>query len=1003
MPMPDEKVESRTGLPVVARKWLSPRRKRFWLLIAVLAYTLAGFFLVPAVLERQIVTQLGRNFDRAASVERVEFNPYALSLRVAGLNLQDEDGSRLAGLDELFVNFQLSSLFRWALTFRELRFAGPYLHFERFADGSNRLGRLLASFEANNPPEPDRAEAEDVGLPRLLVQDLQIVDGRVDFTDGVPAGGVQTVVGPVNISVQNLNTLPDRTGTQAVHITFDEDKELSLTGSLSLSPLRAEGRLSGKGTNPHRFNAYLRDFLAVDRVDADMALAFDYRVEETGEGVEVAIDDFAFDIANLRVTAHDPAVDVLTLPRFAIAGGSLRWPAQSVAVASVTLERPEIRAWLRGDGRLSLEELIVARDGEAAAPPGAGGEPAAASWQLTLDELQVAQARLAFSDRSVEPANEVVLEQLDAALSAFSNTPGATMPLDLSGVLAGSGMLAFAGEIGMLPEPRLSGEARLDTLPLALAEPYARRFASIAIDGGTLTVHADVGLQPETGFEAKGNLRVDGLDIADQVAKERLLGWKSLRVKEFVFSQAENSLNSSALVLKEPFGRFHIAEDGSTNVGAILLEHADAADEAPAAETAAEDPAATAAPALEVVLAGITVDKGRLDFSDFSLPLRFATFIEELSGSMSALAMGSERPSRLDFEGKVADYGLARISGSMRVMDPIADTDVTMEFRNLKMSEYTPYSIQFAGRKIKRGNLDVDLGYVIRQGEMKGKNSLLLSDFELGEKVEAPDAVDLPLDLAVALLKKPDGTIDLSLPVTGDVDDPQFDFGSTIAAVLRNVIVKLVSAPFKLLGQLIGVETEDFGTFRFLPGRADLTPPEREQALKIAEALSQRPELAVIVEPPTDPTRDPEALARAQVDAMVAERMGRDVESVRRTVIVDEELQSAVEALFAETLPGADLTALRAQHTAPPPGQPEEQPHFDQVAYIGDLYERIVAEQDISQARIDELAARRGEAIREAILAASELDAARVVLGEPRSAAAGDGDWIPTELRVDAR
>jgi hypothetical protein len=136
---------------------------------------------------------------------------------------------------------------------------------------------------------------------------------------------------------------------------------------------------------------------------------------------------------------------------------------------------------------------------------------------------------------------------------------------------------------------------------------------------------------------------------------------------------------------------------------------------------------------------------------------------------------------------------------------------------------------------------------------------------------------------------------------------------------------------------------------------------------------------------------------------MVAARVGRDAESIRRSMIVDEELQGAVEALLVESFPGEDLALLRAQHTAPPPDQPEAEPRFDRVAYIGELYERIVAHQEIPQTQIDELAARRGEAIREAILAAGEFDGSRVVLGEPRSAAAIEGDWIPTELQVDAR
>ena len=283
-------------------RWLSPRRKRFWAVIALLVYTLGGFFAVPLAVEKLVTGAVRDNLDRTATIDRVRFNPFVLSLEVDGFELADRDGAQLAAFDRLFVNFQLSSLFRWAWTFRTIELDSPMLRFERFAAGDSRLTRLLADLEANAPAADPQPE-EPGGLPRLLVHDVAVRQGEVHFRDDVPSESVELILGPVTVSVQELNTLPDRLGRQAVEVRLPDDARLSWQGSISLAPLETEGTLALENSSLHQTIAYLRAVLPVDSMHARLSLRTDYRIEELNDGsLDFELDRMEADLVDLAVT-----------------------------------------------------------------------------------------------------------------------------------------------------------------------------------------------------------------------------------------------------------------------------------------------------------------------------------------------------------------------------------------------------------------------------------------------------------------------------------------------------------------------------------------------------------------------------------------------------------------------------------------------------------------------------------------------------------------------------
>jgi hypothetical protein len=970
---------------------LSPRRKRFWAVIALLVYTLGGFFAVPLAVEKLVTGAARDSLDRTATIERVRFNPFVLSLEVNGFGLADRDGAQLAGFDRLFVNFQLSSLFRWAWTFRAIELDAPIVRFERFAAGDSRLTRLLADVEANAPPADPQAE-ESGGLPRLLVQDVRLSQGEVHFRDDVPSEPVDLTLAPVTVSVQELSTLPDRFGRQTVEVRLPDDARLSWQGSIRLAPLQTEGRLALENSSLHQTIAYLRAILPLESMQARLSLRTDYRVEEMADGsLDFELDGIEADLTDLAVAGLVPATEFLTLSQLTVRGGVLRFPEQELSLASVELTDPGLTAWLSSDGELSLLGLATTQPETAGVETDEDSE--SEDWQLRLDAFRIAGGKLDFTDNQVDPPARLAVDALSLEASSITNAEDAEIPIDLSGALGAGGEFSFGGRVVALPDLSVAGTVRLSGISLSAAQPYVEQHARIRLEEGVAATTADLALRPDGSVTAAGNLEVNDLRVSALGGDEPLVGWKSLNIDRFEADLAARTLGLSTVEFGQPYARVVINQDRTTNLDGLMVPSEPAGD--PDAAAAADEPP------FSLVIGGTTVADGALDFSDLSLPLPFATKVRGLEGFVTTVDTGSVAPARIKLEGQVGDYGLARIEGTMTPMDPIQNTDVSMEFRNLLMTDLSPYSAAFAGREIAAGKLDLDLLYKIEAGQLNGANDIVMSDLVLGDKVDSPDAASLPLGLAVALLKDANGVIDLDLPVEGDVNDPEFRIGGVIWKAFTSLITKVVSAPFRLLGNLIGVESEDLGQFRFLAGRSDLTPPEREKVGQLRQALEQRPELSVSIAGAFDPAIDPPALQYNRLRAAVFERIG-DEEGLQdgEFRMLNDEIRTVLEAIFVERFPEVPLAELKAAHMAPPADDPEAEPVLDELAYAGDLRDRLLAAEEITQQDLEALANARAETVRTAFLENSEFDAGRVVLEAPAAAESEDGEWVVMELGV---
>jgi hypothetical protein len=221
--------------------------------------------------------------------------------------------------------------------------------------------------------------------------------------------------------------------------------------------------------------------------------------------------------------------------------------------------------------------------------------------------------------------------------------------------------------------------------------------------------------------------------------------------------------------------------------------------------------------------------------------------------------------------------------------------DFKIRFDAIDLTQATPYSGTYLGYTIRKGKLYLDLDYKIDGAELTAGNKVFLDQFTFGDTVESDKATGLPVKLAIALLKDRQGEIHLDLPVTGSLDDPQFSIVGVTFTIIKNLLVKAITAPFALLSSLVG-GGEDFSAVYFEFGSAELSLTEQEKLSKLAAALQERPGLQVEVSGYIDAENDPEGFRRVDLERRIREASGKPAE----TVLTEKERTRALTKVYKQ-------------------------------------------------------------------------------------------------------
>ncbi len=644
----------------------------------------------------------------------------------------------------------------------------------------------------------------------------------------------------------------------------------------------------------------------------------------------------------------------------------------------------------------------------------------------TVKLLELAEGSVSATDRASGMALE--LQRLSAKLKNVSSDSAQKLSFDAGAELKSGGHIALNGQ-AVPALGKLTAKIKASGVALAPIQPLLHRFASVKLGSGTASL---AGTLRAGGKEAKlaysGNAAVDNLVLDDQ-SGVRLFGWKSLATDALKASLSPDRVDIDELRLTAPAGRLAIAKDGSSNLSRAFDKAGSANDKPPSANAqgaprAAQADAASAPAgqsAVAVAVRRVRVAQGALDFSDDSLSPGFVAKIVDLAGTANGLSSEREARSQFAFEGRVDEFGYARLSGTVNPFAPRDRSNFRVQLRNIDLATVSPYSMRFAGYRIASGRMAVDLNYRLRDSLLEGDNKIKLEKFTLGERVDSPGALKLPFELAVALLKDADGTISLEVPVKGNLDDPQFSLAPLVWKAVGNLIGNIVAAPFRALAQLFGGKAADFGgTILFDPGSSRVLPPEQEKLAHIAAALAKRPELKLEIPPHYDSAADTQALKRSALGLEIGRRAGFALagdEAPGRINIEDDKTRAALRSLFAERFGKPELERMRTQaeakaRVAKQPGPPLAERIRDlasgatQIVDAREFYRSLLRRLRDAQAlppnALAELGRQRALAIETEMQEAGAAPA-RLVRIEAAPSADADAKQVNVQLRLAAR
>ena len=845
------------------------RRAVTALLIAIGLYSLIGFLVLPGIALRIANQQLEQYATQPARLDRLQVNPFTLQLDLWGLHI-GEPGKEQLAFEHLAVDLQIDSLWSGALHLADVTLVKPHTEVRFSKDGTLNLTQLF-KLPASEQPEPEPGEPFALRIDRI-----ELLGGNLHFQDLRPQEPIDIHYDDLNLELHNLSTLPDDNADMTLVATGPAGGRIDWSGELSLSPISSRGTLKITDEPMQAFWPYVRDAVPLVLEKGAVSLSTDYQLN-LRDGTELLLSNARVKIAPFAMQSPD-GKPLIKLESFEVSDTSLDLAKQQVVIGKVRGQKLEAWAARENDGELDWQKLLAGKPGDQPAQtPAHTGEPAepagdstatvqrtpdepAKPWRVQVKDMQLREYHAHLVDRVPSEAVALELGPLNVDVQNFDSLGTSPFALKVGTGVGKQGKLQAEGQVQMSPTTAAL-KVTTRNIDLRVAQAYITPFMHLELRSGLLNSDLDVELASTEplGLRVHGKAQVTQLHTLDTLKGRDFLRWQQLDLGGVDYRHGDR-LDIERIDLQQPYARFIINEDLSTNVNELIVKQ-------PAGNAGEAQASAAAEKPLAIRVGGINLKDGSANFADFSLRPNFATAVQQLNGRIGTLDSTSSKPATVDVSGKVDRYAPVSIKGSLTPFDPLQSLDIATQFKQVELTTLTPYSGKFAGYRIRKGRLNLDLHYRINDGKLNAQNKVLVEQLQLGEKVDSPDAVDLPIRLAVALLKDTQGRISLELPLQGDLNNPEFSVMPIVWQTLRNLVLRAAQAPFKFIGGLVSGGSEmDLSSVVFAPGSAELDGQAQKSLDLLADALRERPALRLEIEGLSAQSSDGPLLAQQRLE-----------------------------------------------------------------------------------------------------------------------------------------
>ena len=688
----------------------------------------------------------------------------------------------------------------------------------------------------------------------------------------------------LNLSAINLNDISFKSAIAASVKSLNLN-EISLLANLNeKSELNATAKLKNMGANALKIDeadrnlANLKDInasnlnlnlvnnktaltlekMALNGINAPLSKSASANVASAGvtntsftmDGNKSLASLDELNVKNIELKAKNK--DIVSVADVAIKSISFDLLKMALNIASVDVNKPKFTSELNDNGLSAVNELGFSEQStkakkatkhtkkvEKKVENKSASKSKENEFKFDVKNISVNNADIALTHLF---EGEKIAHKFDNLFVKVANlSSDFSKPFDAKVAMKSSQKLNLDVESKIKIEPLdVSAKIKLNDTNLPKYFAYAKPFLEADLASGQMS--ADAQLHYAKDIKADAKVSIKDIRLNGKKA-EKLVAFKSLDLEKISF--AKNDLTISGVSLNSPFIKAHLSKERKFNLSQIVKEDKNKAKTEAKPET--KKVASKKEDELKFSVKNFSLKNGEVDFSDASLFMPFATTISKLNGKLTDI--DKKRPSSGEFQGVVGKNGFAQITAKLFPFELKQNTDIKLDFKDIDLVNVTPYSGQFVGYKIKKGKLNLNLNYSVTDSKLNGSNFINFDSLTLGEKVESKDAVNLPLSLAISILSDQNNQINIDLPVEGNLDDPDFKYGGVIWAAVKKLFADITLAPFRFLGNALGLGSKDLSSIDFLAGSSELISSEAPKIADFIKLTGSKPKMKLSITP----------------------------------------------------------------------------------------------------------------------------------------------------------
>lgn len=857
--MPSGSFLSRSLYRVVHCRWLR------WLAGIYLGYlTLCVLILMPLI-NWGIGAAYQQQTGRTLHYDLIRFNPFALSLTLPRIRDDNSDSTNLWSAKRVYLNVAVvQSLINLAPTIEQIELEGIQIHAHKLANGNWTFADIQqhqAALAAANPAAATSESAADE-LPALLIQQIRVGIDSLKFNDDSQTDPFALEAQQIQFALQDFSTLLEEGQPYHLQARLGDEGELNWSGTISLKSAQSQGELAIRNINLQPAWQYFKSRLNFTLQKSLLDIEGQYQVNWK--------KDLSWSITQTQLAVRESALHSgasnirdaeIHLAELRATGINIASQTQVAAIEKVQFNGFSLASWSQGSDNGLTRAFSVNNSGATTSGSAdSNAKDSASPWVAQIQSVAINDAAIDWRVAELGQ-HQFAVRKLTIAANNIDSSGKTPLGIQLNASIDEQTTLALKGDFNL---HSLDGNfsATLQALPVALAQPFINPYLLAEIASGRLSTTAELQVRKAELIQLKSQGELAEIKLVPRAAKQELLVWKSLRWSDAQVDLTKQIIDLPLLELSGFDSRFIITADGKTNFQTLFPTPVATPD---AAKSTAKTTKNSTAPEQnwQFNLHKFVLDKASFRFNDESLTPQFTAAVQNFSGAMTGLSSDASKPASFSFHGDVDGYAPVKLQGKTQPFLTQPLLDAQLDFENLDLGGFSSYSSTYAGWKIDRGLLTANLHYRLRDGRILGDNHIEMDQLLLGERVESMTAMDIPLRLALALITDENGLATLDIGVSGDPADPSFDIGKVIRQAIRNTLVKIVSAPFKLLSNLVGSK-EELGELPFNSGSSQLLTTATRRLNTLQQAMKKRPDLRIELRGIYDQNSDLRGLQVAQ-------------------------------------------------------------------------------------------------------------------------------------------